>query len=182
MRNALFISLCLLWLPVQAVEYSILVPQQSSVTFVSTQMGVPVEGIFKTFSTAIAIDPDHPEQGTARIEVELASVDTGSQEADEEVVKPIWFDAAAHPVASFVSTTVKPLGQGRYAALGKLTIKGKTLVTQATFSIEKKAGLLTLPGSFTLKRLDYAIGSGIWSDTSAVADEVEVHFRISLTR
>lgn len=182
MKIILFALSCLLCLPALAANYSALVPQQSSVTFVSTQMGVPVEGEFKKFNATLTIDPDHPEQGTARIEVELASIDTGNQEANEEVVKPLWFDAAAHPVASFVSSAVKPLGQGRYAALGKLTIKGKTLDTQALFSIEKQPGKLLLPGSFRLKRLDYAIGSGIWSDTSAVANEVEIRFRFILTQ
>jgi hypothetical protein len=30
-----------------------------------------------------------------------------------------------------------------------------------------------------LKRLDYAIGEGVWSDTDTVANEVQVKFRIS---
>ncbi len=182
MRIILLALSCLLSQPALAANYSTLVPQQSSVTFVSTQMGVPVEGEFRKFNATITLDPDHPERGTARINIDLASIDTGNQEANEEVVKPLWFDAAAHPVASFTSTAVKPLGQGRYAAFGKLTIKGKTLDTQAVFNIEKQPGQLLLPGSFKLKRLDYAIGSGIWSDTSAVADEVQIRFRFVVAK
>ena len=34
----------------------------------------------------------------------------------------------------------------------------------------------TATGAFTLKRLDYRIGDGEWSDTSLVADEVQVAF------
>lgn len=182
MRIVALTLACLPCLPALAANYSTVLPQQSNVTFVSTQMGVPVEGEFRKFNAAITLDPDHPERGTAHIEIDLASIDTGNQEANEEIVKPLWFDTAAHPVASFISTAVKPLGQGRYTALGKLTIKGKTLDTQASFSIEKKQGQLLLPGSFKLKRLDYAIGSGIWSDTSAVADEVQVRFRFVVAK
>jgi polyisoprenoid-binding protein YceI len=36
-------------------------------------------------------------------------------------------------------------------------------------------------GSFPLKRLDYGIGSGVWGDTSVVADEVQVRFHLVLT-
>ena len=36
-------------------------------------------------------------------------------------------------------------------------------------------------GVFTLKRNDFAIGEGIWSDTSAVANEVPVKFHIITT-
>lgn len=182
MRTLTLVLASLLSPPLLAAEHSTVLPQRSSVTFVSTQMGVPVEGVFRKFSAAISIDPDHPERGKARIEIDLAGIDTGNQEANEEVLKPAWFDAAAHPVARFVSSSVRTLGAGRYAALGKLTIKGRTLDTEATFAIESQAGQLQLPGSFRLKRLDYAIGSGIWSDTSAVADEVEIRFRFVLAR
>jgi len=35
---------------------------------------------------------------------------------------------------------------------------------------------LILGGAFPLKRLAYGIGSGVWSDTSMVADEFQVKF------
>ena len=33
-------------------------------------------------------------------------------------------------------------------------------------------------GAFVLKRLDFAVGDGIWSDVSAVANEVQIMFHI----
>jgi len=35
-------------------------------------------------------------------------------------------------------------------------------------------------GSFTLKRLDFKIGDGEWSDTSLVANDVQVRFKLAL--
>ncbi len=165
-----------------AAEFKVLRPQQSGVTFVSRQMGVPVEGTFNKFTANIVLDPAKPEQGKARIDIDLASIDTGNTEVNMEVVGKDWFDAKTYPTAGFVSTAVKPLGQGRYAAQGQLTLKGKTQDTQAIFTMEQQADLLTLAGSFTLKRLVYGIGSGIWSDTDTVADEVQVRFRFAITR
>jgi polyisoprenoid-binding protein YceI len=33
-------------------------------------------------------------------------------------------------------------------------------------------------GTFNIKRLDYSIGEGEWTDVSAVADEIQIKFHI----
>jgi polyisoprenoid-binding protein YceI len=38
----------------------------------------------------------------------------------------------------------------------------------------------TASGSFAIKRLAFDIGSGEWADTSMVADEVQVRFKLQL--
>jgi hypothetical protein len=38
----------------------------------------------------------------------------------------------------------------------------------------------TVEGHFTLKRLQFKIGEGAWSDTDTVADEVLVRFKFVL--
>jgi len=177
MKRFLLIPLLLIALPASGTEFNVLLPQQSSITFVSRQMGVPVKGSFKKFAAQIAVNPAKPEAGTARIDIELASIDTGSAEADEEVAGKAWFDTKNHPAASFISGSISSLGKGRYEVLGKMTLKGKTLDIKAPFTLKQDADTLVLDGQFPLKRLDYGIGSGVWSDTSVVADEVQIRFR-----
>jgi hypothetical protein len=41
-------------------------------------------------------------------------------------------------------------------------------------------GTLQLAGQYTLKRLDYNIGGGVWGDTDVVADEVQLRYRLLL--
>jgi polyisoprenoid-binding protein YceI len=154
---------------------------KSSIAFVSRQMNVPVEGAFRKFSAQINLDPARPEVGRARIEIDLASIDAGSNEANDEVKGKNWFNTREFPLASFVSSAVKALGGGRFEAVGKMTIKGKTLESHAPFTLKQEKGVLILDGAFPLKRLDYGIGSGVWSDTSVVADEVLVKFHFILT-
>lgn len=173
--------LCTAW-PSFAAEFTILRPQQSSVSFVSKQMGVPVEGSFRKFSANIRVDPAKPEQGRARIDIDLTSIDTGNDDANQEAVGKAWFDTKTHPTSSFVSSQVKALGKGRFEVLGDMTIKGKTQKIRAPFTLGQKAGALIVAGSFPLKRLDYGIGSGIWSDTEVVADEVRLNFRFTLAQ
>ncbi|MBS1191419.1 MAG: polyisoprenoid-binding protein [Rhodocyclaceae bacterium] len=162
----------------QAVEFGQVLADRSSLGFVSRQMGVPVNGSFRKFAVALAFDPARPAQASARIDVDLASIDTGLKEANDEVVGKAWFDVKNFPTASFVSTAVRPLGSDRYEVAGKLTIKGRTqdLVAPATFRQEGGNGVFD--GSFTLKRLDFALGEGIWSDIGTVANEVQVRFHI----
>ncbi len=165
-----------------AVEFTELSPRQSGISFVSKQMGVPVEGTFGKFTARIAVDPAKPEAGTARIEIDLASIDTGNDDANEEVKGKAWFDVRNHPTASFISSRVSSQGKGRYEVLGKMTIKGKTLNIRAPFTLRQQADTLLIEGMFPLKRLDYDIGSGIWSDTDTVADEVQIRFRFAITK
>jgi len=162
----------------QAVEFGQVQPEKSSLTFVSKQMGVPVDGNFRKFNVALAFDPAKPTQASAKMDVDLSSIDAGSKDANDEVAGKSWFNVKSFPMASFVSTGVKPLGGDRYEVAGKLTIKGKTqdVVAPATFRQEGGNGVFA--GAFILKRLDFAIGEGMWSDISTVANEVQIRFLI----
>jgi polyisoprenoid-binding protein YceI len=180
MKHWLTILLLLAAAQASGAEFTALRAQQSSITFVSKQMGVPVEGSFRKFGASLAIDPAKPETGTARITIDLASIDTGNSDANQEAAGKDWFDTKNHPVASFISDKVNSLGQGRYEALGQMTIKGKTQTVRAPFTLTQQGGMLRIEGMFPLKRLDYGIGSGIWGDTETVADEVQIRFSLGV--
>ena len=162
--------------PADTVDYA-----RSEITFVSKQMNVPVQGRFKKFTAQIAFDPKKLASAKAEIAVDLASVDTGSAEADEEVSKKGWFNTSAFPTAKFSSSAVTQTGPDRYEARGKLSIKGIGQNVIAPFSAKRAGDAVTYEGAFTLKRLQFKIGEGVWSDTETVADEVQVRFRIVAT-
>lgn len=163
-----------------AAEYSKVQADSSTITFVSKQMSVPVEGAFKKFTAQVRINPAKPEAGVAQMVIDLASIDAGSMEANDEVKGKSWFNVAEFPRAEFVSSAVKALGAGKYEAAGKMTIKGKTMEVRAPFTLKEDKGVLAIDGAFVLKRLDFGIGSGLWSDTSVVADEVQIKFHLLL--
>lgn len=164
--------------PAFAAQYDRILTDQSRISFVSRQMGVPVEGQFRRFTGQIAFDPARPETARATLEVELASFDMGSREVYDEVVSRNWFDVRQFPTARFVATSLRHLGGDRYEVRGQMTIKGRTrdITVPATFRPQGRNALLE--GSFPLRRLDYGIGTGPWGDTSVVADEVQVRFRL----
>lgn len=176
MKNILAALIFLLPAATLAAEYGKVQYDKSNIIFSSRQMGVPVDGLFKKFSAAVRFDTAKPESGTAQIVIDIASIDAGGAEANDEVRGKSWFDAVEFPSASFISSSIKPLGGGKFEAIGKMTIKGRTLEVRAPFRLKEDKGLLDISGAFVMNRLDFGIGSGMWGDTSVVADEVQIRF------
>lgn len=169
---------CAAALPAQAQQR--LLPAGSEIAFTSRQMGVPVSGHFRSFDADIAFDPQRPETARIRIGIDMASVTLASTEVETELAQPGWFDSRRKPRASFVSDTVRPLGGGRFEVGGKLTIKDVTRTIVVPVTLAAADGATAASGSFTLARLDFRIGDGEWGDTSLVANEVQVRFRLLL--
>jgi len=142
-------------------------------------MGVKVDGKFRKFAAKFNFDPAKPTEASIAIDVDLASVDTGAPEGDQEVAGKPWFNTKAFPTAQFVSTSVKAVGGNRYDVAGKLTIKGKTqdIVVPATFVAQGNSGVFD--GTFTIRRGDFAIGEGAWAKFDIVANDIQIKFRIT---
>ncbi|MEY2633461.1 MAG: hypothetical protein RIR00_2115 [Pseudomonadota bacterium] len=162
----------------QAVEYRELQPAASSLGFQYRQMGVTMDGKFRKFSAQLSFDPDKPAAARARIDVELASIDTGSAEADQEVGSKPWFHTAAYPQASFVASSIKPLGGNRYEASGKLSIKGRSQDIVAPLTYTPQGKQASFSGSFSFRRSDFAIGEGSWAAPDIVANEIRIQFNL----
>ena len=158
-----------------------LVPAQSEIAFVTKQMGVPVEGHFKKFDAQFAFDPAKPQTGKIAFTVDIASATLGSLETDSELPKSEWFNTAKFPQATFQSSSIKALGGGKFEVAGKLAIKGASQDTVVPFTLTQTGTTTTANGTFTLKRLAYKIGEKEWADTSMVADDVQVKFKLALT-
>jgi polyisoprenoid-binding protein YceI len=165
----------------QAIEYNQVQPDKSAVNFVYKQMGVAVDGKFKKFSSQLSFDPAKPTAAKTVFEVDLASVDTGAPEGDDEVAGKQWFNTKAFPTARFVSSGVKALGGNRYEVAGQLSIKGKTqeVVVPATFTPQGNSAVFD--GAFTIRRADFLIGEGAWAKFDIVANDVQIKFRITAT-
>lgn len=155
-------------------------PQGSEISFTTRQMGVPVEGRFTRFAAQVALDPKKPETGRVNFTVETGSARFGSAELDAEVPKPIWLAAARFPQASFTSRSVRAAGPGRFEVAGDLTIKGATQAVTVPVQVAPAGAGHVATGSFTLKRLDFRIGEGEWTDTSLLANDVVVRLRLAL--
>ncbi|GKT02161.1 YceI family protein [Acidovorax sp. SUPP3434] len=158
-----------------------LVPEQSEITFVSKQMGVPVEGKFKKFDAQVAFDPAKLATSKIAFTVDTGSATLGVKESDAELPKATWFNVPKFPQATFQSTTIKAVGAGKYEVAGKLSIKGATQDVTVPVTLAQSGATTTATGAFAIKRLAFKIGENEWADTSMVADDVQVKFKLALT-
>jgi polyisoprenoid-binding protein YceI len=161
-----------------AEEYNTIQADKSTVAFVYRQMNVPVEGRFGKFAAQLKFDPTKPAAATASIDIDLASIDAGSAEANDEVAGKLWFNTKTYPTARFVAASFRSLGGNRYEAVGKLTIKGRTQDMTAPFAFIGQGRSGVAEGALTIKRADFAIGEGVWADFGTVANEVQIKFRL----
>ena len=170
-------------LPALAADFTVLDASKSTIGFEFRQMNVPGDGVFKKMTGTIDFDPDKPAQAKAEIDVALASVDAGSDEASEALADSPWFDTKAFPVARFVATSFVPLadnkqGDRQYKVVGDMTIKGQSHPIESVASFHQERDTGVFEGAFTLKRADFKIGTGMWADFGTVANEVQVKFRL----
>jgi polyisoprenoid-binding protein YceI len=182
LNKTLALTITALALQAHAAPYQAIVPAKSSVTFSYKQMGVAVDGRFKKFAAQVNFDPAKADAAKASFDVELASVDAGSSEADDEVVTKSWFNAAAFPKASFVAKQFKQTAPNQYEVSGTLSIKGQSREVKFPMkhTAQGKDGVLT--GSFTLKRGDFNIGEGMWAKFDVVANDIQVNFSLTATQ
>lgn len=158
-----------------------LLPSQSEIGFVSKQMGVPIEGHFKKFDAQIAFDPKKPEASKIAFTIDTGSATVGSVESDAELPKAPWFNVPKFPQATFQSSAVKGLGGGKFEVTGKLSIKGNVRDVVVPVTLAQSGAVTTASGAFAIKRLGFKIGDGDWADTSMVADDVQVKFKLALS-
>ncbi|MCC7006191.1 MAG: YceI family protein, partial [Ottowia sp.] len=155
--------LCTAHSAVGAVEYTQFIPEKSHITFASQQMGVNVDGQFKKLSAHIVFNPQQLKRTQAEIIVDIASIDTGSPPANEEVLGKNWFDVQRFPTARFHALEVKLTNKNTYEAHGKLSIKNKTIDFVAPVTLQEAAGQAQLDGHFIIRRLDFGLGTGSWA-------------------
>ena len=76
-------------------------------------------------------------------------------------------------------TKMRAIPAGKLTVAGKLTIKGKTADVSFPLSVKPEGGKQVFEGQLPIKRLAFNIGEGEWKDTSMVADEVLIKFRVA---
>jgi polyisoprenoid-binding protein YceI len=154
---------------------------QSDIGFTVRQFGVPVAGRFTKFAGEIQFDPARPQAGKIALTIETGSARFGAAETDAEVLKPAWFDAGRFPQARLESTAIRALGPARYEVAARLRIKGVTRDVVVPVEISRSGALTIATGTVPIKRLEFNVGDGEWSDVSVVANEVQVKFRLALS-
>ncbi len=155
-------------------------PATSTLKFEASIGGQAVAGGITMFTAVIRFDPATPEATAISIDIDVASLATGTAQVDATLQAPEWFDIAKHPKASFRATAAKQLGEGSYELLGELTLKGVTKPVVLPFALALDGATAKVTGSVTLDRNQFGVGAG--QAAAAVAPEVRVILDLTATR
>lgn len=169
-------------LSAQAADQWDVVADESAVAFTGTQLGAEFTGVFEAFTADIVFSPDDLAGSSVEILIDIASANTQNADRDSQIVAPDWFDAAQWPTAKFVTKSFTEISSGKYEAVADLTIRDVTREVVLPFDLVISDGGAEAVGSVTIKRTDFGVGQGQWTDTSQVGDDVTITVTINATK
>ncbi|CAM5602894.1 YceI family protein [Streptomyces hirsutus] len=102
-------------------------PSHTTLGFVARHaMVTNVKGSFQEFTGTLHLDGSAPSNSTATLDVEMASIETGSADRDGHLKSADFFKVEEFPKMTFRSTKTEALGGDDYRITGDLTILGTT--------------------------------------------------------
>ncbi|CAM4015827.1 YceI family protein [Shewanella aquimarina] len=99
----------------------------ASIQFKVSHLGYSfVVGRFNEFAGGFSFDSKHMGDAKVNVTINTASLDSNHAERDKHLRSEDFLNVAKHPEASFKSTSVKELGDGKFVLNGNLTLNGVT--------------------------------------------------------
>lgn len=142
-------------------------------------------GRFNDFEASLDFSPEDFADASLSARVDMASVDVNSENLEETLTGPSWFDVEDYPYASFRSTDARLVGDKRAVFTGEMTFLGQTapIDVMVTFN---GGGVNLLTSSYTIgfeahttfKRSDY----GLTKFIPAIGDDIELEIHAEFKR
>ncbi|AQQ52093.1 YceI family protein [Planococcus lenghuensis] len=99
----------------------------SSIGFTVKHMMISkVRGAFNSYEASVETKEKDLTDAAIEFKIDVASIDTGSEDRDNHLRSADFFDAEAYPHITFAATEVRPQSGDDYELIGDLTIKGVT--------------------------------------------------------
>jgi polyisoprenoid-binding protein YceI len=177
MRSAVVCILASALLPsvtlAQGVPVFAITPVESSIKF-DVQASVAIRGTFDKWNATLTFTSTDVTTGVLDVEIQAASVDTGSGLKNRKLIGPDFFDVDHAPLITFKSTKLVQTGPNTFEVKGNFTIRGVTRSEKLTLTVSGKGtGSGTISGTLYFDRKDYGMNSGI--PFIKIANRVEVN-------
>jgi len=156
----------------QDVPLFAITPAGSSITF-NVDASVAIQGTFDQWNATLAFTSTDVTSGILNVEIQAASVDTGSGLKNSKLKGPDFFDVDNNPLITFKSTKLVQSGPNTFEVDGNFTIRGVTKPEKLTLTVSGRGtGSGTINGTMAFDRKNYGMNSGI--PFIKIADRVEV--------
>ena len=167
------VAFCLLATPAAATDW-VVDPEASAIRFLYTVSGRDAEGLFRTVEGEGAFDPDAPERTRLELRIAVRSLDLGDPLETGFALSAGWFDAGAFPVARYRLAELKALEDGRWEALGDITIKGRTQVLRTPVVLDIDETMARARAKMAFDRTDFGVGVDLGALFVDIGEEVSV--------
>jgi polyisoprenoid-binding protein YceI len=184
MRRVALLIFALALLPsvsrAQGVPVFAITPVQSSIKF-DVKASVPISGTFDQWNATLTFSSTDVTTGVLDVEIQAATVDTGSGMKDSKLKSSDFFDVVDNPLITFKSTNISQTGPNTFEVDGNFTIRGVTRLEKLTLTVSGVGtGTGTINGTLYFDRKDYGMNSGI--PFIKIANRVEVNVSLQGTR
>ncbi len=147
-------------------------PEASSITF-NVDASVAIKGTFDRWNATLTFSSPDVTTAVLDVEIQAASVDTGSGLKNGKLKSADFFDVNNNPLITFKSTKLTQSGANTFEVDGNFTIRGVTKAEKLTLTVSGKGtGSGTIYGKMAFDRKNYGMNSGI--PFIKIADRVEV--------
>ena len=161
--------------PVLAADY--VQAPGSVLAFATKYDGEVFTGTFPGFDTRISFDPAKLDDAKLEVTIPLASAKSGNSDRDSTLQGADFFNVGKFAQAKYSATTFRALGNNQYAADGTLELRGVSKPVTLTFTWTPGAQPV-LSGKATVKRLDFGVGGGDWTDTKTIPNETAISTKV----
>jgi polyisoprenoid-binding protein YceI len=184
MRLALVCILASALLPstcrAQGVPVFAITPIESSIKF-EVDASVAIKGTFDKWNATLTFTSPDVATGKLDVEIQAATVDTGSGLKNSKLKGPDFFDVVANPLITFKSTKLVQTGPNTFDVDGNFTIRGVTNTEKLTLTVSGKGtGSGEIKGVMAFDRKNYGMNSGI--PFIRIADRVQVTVALKAKR
>lgn len=166
-------------------------PAHSRIGFVTRHaMVTKVRGAFNEFTGNLRLDGDNPQQSSAEVSVQAASIDTRNTDRDAHLRSNDFLQMEDYPEITFHATDIAHVDQDTFEVTGDLTIKGTTHPVTIPFTFEGQVvdafgdTRVGFEGSTTINRKDFGVSWNAVMETGGVmvSEKVVLEFEISAVK
>jgi len=164
----------------QVPIFKVVMPE-SKITF-NVKASVSLAGTFEEWDASLRFSSADVETGVLEIQIQAASVDTGSGIRNATLKSRGFFDVNRNPLITFRSTRIVPIGPDKYRIEGDFTLRGVTKPETITLSVAGDANGTSgrIEGQMAFDRKDYGMTRNI--PFIEIADRVEVDLNLTVQR
>jgi polyisoprenoid-binding protein YceI len=149
------------------------ISQAGSTIRFAVDASITIAGTFNKWNATLTFKSRDATSATLDVEIQAASVDTGSSLKDSKLRSDDFFDVQSNPLITFKSTRIVQTGTNTFEMDGNFTIRGVTKPEKLTFSVSGRGtGSGAIKGTMAFDRKAYGMNSGI--PFIRIANRVEV--------